>query len=192
MRDLDIRKSLHKRISSLFRDDPDLLIVDELALCQGDARVDVAVINGSLHGFEIKSSRDTLERLPAQQEIYGRVLDTMTLVLSEGHLEKAKTIIPKWWGIIRVKEKHRSLFLKQIRKPQVNNHIDCYHLAQLLWREEALIILQKHGLANRLKSKPRRFLWHALSESFTHSELNKLVRETLRNRLNWRVASTQM
>ena len=59
MRDVDIRRALRTRV----RDSDDMkeaLVVDELGLCQGRARIDLAVVNSSLHGYEIKSERDTL------------------------------------------------------------------------------------------------------------------------------------
>ena len=34
--------------------------VEELGVCRGRVRVDVAVVNGTLHGYEIKSDRDSL------------------------------------------------------------------------------------------------------------------------------------
>jgi hypothetical protein len=49
-------------------------MLDEFGLEHGEVRVDVAVINGELHGYEIKSERDTLERLPRQVKAYSAVL----------------------------------------------------------------------------------------------------------------------
>ena len=37
------------------RSGPGTLIVEELGLCEGAVRIDVAAINGSIHGYEIKS-----------------------------------------------------------------------------------------------------------------------------------------
>jgi len=58
------------------------------------------VINGELHGFELKSERDTLARLEDQAELYSQVFDRMTLIIAKRHLEKAVPKIPRWWGII--------------------------------------------------------------------------------------------
>ena len=79
--------------------DRNTLIVEELGLCRGTARVDIAVVNGQLSGYEIKSDRDTLSRLPAQMATYSRVFDTMTAVVAERHLGSTKAIIPDWWGV---------------------------------------------------------------------------------------------
>ena len=44
---------------------------------------DIAVINCSIHGYEIKSDLDTLMRLPQQLEFYAMTLQKLTLVV--GH-----------------------------------------------------------------------------------------------------------
>lgn len=98
-RDIDIRQKLHKELSSQYKNRTDTIVVDELNLCQGDARIDIAVVNGKIHGYEIKSESDTLERLPNQISIYNQVMDTVTIVTAEKHLEKVKQLIPAWWGI---------------------------------------------------------------------------------------------
>ena len=48
----------------MHRSEPNTVFLEELGLCQGDARVDYAVINGAMNGYEIKSDRDKLVRLP--------------------------------------------------------------------------------------------------------------------------------
>ena len=48
----------------------DVLIIDELGLAHAQSRIDLAVFNGHLHGYEIKSAGDTLERLPRQLSFY--------------------------------------------------------------------------------------------------------------------------
>jgi len=58
MREIDIRRALLADVRQRHRDEPDTLIREELGVCQGIARVDLAVVNGSVHGYEIKSEQD--------------------------------------------------------------------------------------------------------------------------------------
>lgn len=67
-------------------------------LARGACRVDVCVINGHLHGYEIKSDVDTLRRLPLQQQFYSDVLDKATIVVGQRHLDHALETLPAWWG----------------------------------------------------------------------------------------------
>lgn len=186
-RDIDIRQKLHKELSSQYKNRTDTIVVDELNLCQGDARIDIAVVNGKIHGYEIKSESDTLERLPNQISIYNQVMDTITIVTAEKHLEKVKQLIPAWWGIKIVEKKSRSINIRTIRRSKKNFCINSYSLAQLLWKDEALSILEKVGLDKGYRSKPRIKMWERLAENLPLDKLQCCVRQSLKNRKGWRV-----
>ncbi len=192
LRDLDIRKRLYcsKEFLSQKKKDPETFFIDEFGICQGSARVDIAIINGSIHGYEIKSSLDTLTRLNDQVNEYGKVLDTVTLVVSEKHYLKAKDMIPKWWGLIKVVGNREGFKIINKRAPKQNNFLDPFAIAQLLWREEALSILEELGLAKGYRGKPRKQIWEKLVSSLPMDELKFYVRYTIKARwLNcgWRV-----
>lgn len=89
-----IRSAITAQLRAQFGDDPDSLIIEELGLCHGSARVDVAVINGCIHGIEIKSDCDKLDRLPRQIRVYSSVLDEVTLVVAPRLSAKALAMIP--------------------------------------------------------------------------------------------------
>jgi hypothetical protein len=186
MRDIDIRRKL--RVDRrLHFGEADTRIVEELGLCQGIARVDIAVVNGSIHGYEIKSERDTLERLPAQIDIYSRALDLVTVVTAPTHVEKVRKMVPQWWGIWTAVQGKEGLRLRSSRKALQNPDVIPFALAQLLWREEALEVLDKYGLANGMRSKPRQELWHRLASGLPLEDLGNIVRDRLRRRgANWR------
>ncbi len=64
MNDYNIRNELKRRLAARYAEDSDTIILDELRLRHGAARIDVALVNGIIHGFELKSEKDTLKRLP--------------------------------------------------------------------------------------------------------------------------------
>src|SRR6266849_8615145 len=99
MNDAQIRIATKQALFVQHRGDAETVIFDELGVQHGVARIDLAVVNGELHGFELKSDRDTLARLPEQVESYGRVFDRVTLVVEERHLRRAVEMVPEWWGI---------------------------------------------------------------------------------------------
>src|SRR5713226_6200533 len=78
MKDSQIRDALKSDLLARYSQDPDTVIIDELGLRHGASRIDVVVVNGNLHGFELKSDRDTLKRLPRQTGIYNSILDFVT------------------------------------------------------------------------------------------------------------------
>jgi hypothetical protein len=186
MRDVEIREALHERLGSRYGSDPAVRVVDEMAVLSGACRVDIAVINGRLEGLEIKSERDTLERLPRQVELYGRVFDRMTMVCAERHLEKAIEAVPGWWGVeVASRNGVGAVALKRVRAARANRGVEAKAVAQLLWRDEALGALTALGADGGLRSKPRRVLWGALAGALPARELRKLVRERLRARRDW-------
>lgn len=188
MRDRDIRSRLRAELQALFAHDAgDTRIVDELGVCQGAVRVDVAVINGKLHGYEIKSERDTLERLPTQQAAYSRVFDRMTIVVGHSHAAKAREAIPPWWEVqVADAVFGGGVTLDVVRRGSENPCVEADALVQLLWRNEALQLLELSGGAEGMRSKPRKAIWQRLTQALTLHELQAAVRATLKARRGWR------
>lgn len=188
MRDYDIRTALKQKLKSINVIEPDTLIIDEVGLCKGAVRVDIAVVNGTFNGYEIKSEQDTLERLPLQEEVYSRTFDTVTIVTSGRHVNKIMERVPCWWGITEALMRGGEVWFQVIRQPALNPHIDPFSLVQLLWRDEAVTVLKERGLAEGMLSKPRRALWQRIADNLSVEELREVVRECLKARANWRAA----
>lgn len=188
MRDSDIRKIVISDLKKQNDNDPKTIIIEELGLCEGDARIDIAVINGSIHGYEIKSDSDTLKRLPSQIEIYSRTLEYVTIIIGGRHLKSAIELIPKWWGIIDSIQTNNGILLRPRRKFRPNPNLDPFAVVKLLWRNEAMVALKQRDLQHGLSKKPRSELWERLAENLSISELLSLVSDTLKSRSSWRFA----
>lgn len=188
MRDPEIREELHRRLQLRHSSDPNVRIVDEMSVLTGECRIDVALINGRLEGFEIKSDGDSLTRLPRQALAYGRVFDRLTVVCAERHLEAALELLPEWWGVEVAEQSGARTRIVRKRATRANPAIEPRAIAQLLWRSEALAALEELNAAHGLRNKPRRTLWSALADTAPRRELRALVRETLRARQGWLAA----
>lgn len=186
MCDLDIRLALRKRLALEHQHDQSALIIEELGLCEGMARIDIAVINGHIEGYEIKSDRDTLYRLPNQLEIYGKTLDRVTVVAGAQHISKIAELVPQWWGIEEVSCEEGEISFTLIRHPSLNPSIDPHSVVQLLWRGEAIEVLKDLGLSKGMLTKPRTALWSKLADSLPIEELCSIIRTRLSLRENWR------
>src|SRR5687768_13175586 len=99
MRDRDVRQAIRQHLHALHDGDYETRIVEEMSVWSGTVRIDIAVINGELAGFELKSDQDTLDRLPLQADVYSRVFDRVTLVVGKKHVKKALSLIPAWWSV---------------------------------------------------------------------------------------------
>lgn len=181
--DKDIRKLLHSKLEKEYLDGR---VVHELSLSNGNAIIDIAVIDELMHGYEIKSAKDTLVRLPNQINYYNQVFDKLTLVVDSSHIDKALEIIPDFWGVIECIEREGNLELIEIRKSKLNEHINPYMLSQLLWKQESLNILKEKELHKGVLSKTRKYIWARMAETIPIEELRRVVTNQLKNRPNWR------
>lgn len=187
--DADIRKLLFNSFlkEQDYIKESDTVIINELDVCAGVSRADIAVINGKIHGYEIKSKQDNLERLPSQIESYNLIFDTMTIVTYESHLKKVKEIIPKWWGIKCVYEKNGDVMIKNIRKPKENNNINIQNVAMLLWKDEMIdLILSHSNITKGYKSKTRYDLSQLIKQNIDGNTVQEYVRNVLKTRTNWK------
>lgn len=191
--DKDIRNLLLNEIMKKkeFISDPHCKLVHEMDVCCGCARIDIAVINGQLHGFEIKSECDNLERLPSQIDYYNKVFDTLTLVVSEKYCDKTKEIIPEWWGLYCIKKSETGASIEIVRSPTKNPKVDPLNLSQMLWKEELFELLTHNGLTKGIKSKTRYQLGKIAVKYIKNTEIASFVREKLKNRKSWKALELQ-
>lgn len=187
MNEAEVKKTLYKtELAKLSLEDPSTRIVEEFCILGGKVRVDISAINGQLHGYEIKSSADNLERLPRQQQFYNQVFDKISIVADEKHVVKAVKIVPPCWGLISASNGPAGVYLETIWPARQNFEVDANALVQLLWREECLTILRVHGKGRGLSAKSRKYLWKVLVAELDLATIKSSVRNCLKYRLDWR------
>lgn len=171
--DTIIRQALVNRLNEEYAADSEYRVIPELGVWHGTARMDVtAVVNGVMHGFEIKSDRDTLSRLPDQREAYNSVFDKVTLVVGARHFVDAFKMVPEWWGIETVRmSEGGSISFNVIREPKDNPAQDSISIARLLWRHQALDLLESIGKAQGVRSKPRDAIYARIAQSVELEDL---------------------
>lgn len=191
--DLNIRCALKEELQSRHAQDKKVRIIEELGVSHGVARIDIAVVNEIMHGYEIKSDQDTLQRLPEQMNIFNAVFDKITLVVGKNHLYEAIKMIPDWWGVVVAKiDSNGSIVFHVIREGEKNESQNIVSIARLLWREEALRILEQTGEARGFYSKPRDCIYEKLSTVLDQNTLSSKVRETIFFRSDWRLDAPLM
>ena len=156
-RDPDIRSVLMCELGKEFSNPSHDLILEEFG-CK-TVRIDVAVVNGSLHGFEIKSDSDSLIRLGAQVDQYGRIFDFMTLICGRKLFSAARKVVPDWWGLRLARIENGAVTLAEIRRPKQNRFQDKAALARMLWKDEALRCLRRKGYKNVTSKNSAQEIW---------------------------------
>ena len=95
--------------------------------------------------------------------------------------------VPKWWGvIIRHAGSRRTIKFETWRPAEPNLRVDALSVARLLWKSEAAAILSKLGEPGSFLRQPRAKLYERLADSLELAQLQRRVRNCLRNRKNWR------
>lgn len=185
--DSDVRSALLRTVFAEHVANPNTLVVQEMGLARGACRVDVCVINGHLHGYEIKSDVDTLRRLPLQQQFYSDVLDKATLVVGQRHLQHALEVLPHWWGVRAVSRGARNAVRMELVRPaKLNPAVSKTAVAALLWRDEiSALIVARNDDRSALRGN-RAALCERLDELYSLAEIRALVREQLKRRPDWR------
>lgn len=179
-RDVDIRKVLLANLEVKYSDSSHDLIVEEFG-CK-TARADVAVINGFLHAYEIKSDSDSLDRLPSQIDAYQGVFEYVTLICGRRLLERARTAIPKWWGLQRAEFRDGGVLIHELRTAKPNPNQNPFAVARMLWKTEALAVLRRFGHRGVTSRCTADEVWNAVAAHVPITELTNEVRQAIKAR----------
>jgi hypothetical protein len=182
--ELDLRTALRAQLRPGLS--AEAQIIEELGIEHGGARIDLAVVNGCLLGFEIKSDFDTLDRLAIQMHAYHRVFDELSIVTTAQFVEAVRQLLPAWWGIWQASvDADGAVSLQCVREASPNPRQDILSLLSLLWRDEAFALLQQH--AGKAKSKLTRAQVYAqLAQVSDLATVRDWVSHALRHRTEWR------
>jgi hypothetical protein len=190
--DSEIRSALKLSLQSGIDASSGAKLVDELTLPSKVARIDIALLDGILHGYEIKSDRDTLSRLSHQAAVYNALFDRMTVVVGLTHAAAALRMVPVWWSVhLAQKESSGAISFSVLREGLSNPTPDVHVLVRMLWKREALELLQqlRKGAVNRNDTKA------SLCNQLVHcpcspSVLRNAVCEKLMLREDWKFAAS--
>ena len=181
-----IRAEIRARLPRLLRKSIGVRVIDELEICSGKARADMAIISDLLIGVEIKGPKDRLDRLPKQIEHYSKCFDQVILVVDESLSVDAASLIPQWWGIVQVSIRDGNNNFKLVRRPLQNQFVDVEMILALLWRPEIEVLFSQETGSPPPSRASKRRLREILLYNQSHIELKSAGIEILRNREEWR------
>jgi hypothetical protein len=180
-RDPDIRSALRDLLASSVTD-TDTLVVEELPIAFGFVKMDVAVLNGRLEGYEIKSDRDRLNRLGRQMELYAPLFDRLTVITTARHVERVRAEVPPWCGISTVDVKDEHMVFTSDRPALSNPDWDVLAVLFLLWQSETVALARAHGLTRIARDVAKGLIHRQLSRRVDHDVLRAAVLDRLRRR----------
>lgn len=180
MKDRDIRDLTLKELYQKHEGEKNTKIINEMGLINGQSRVDIAVVNGILHGYELKSESDNLLRLPQQIQNYNKIFERMTIVVDRKYVDAVGEIIPEWWGIKTIKKNKTGLItLKKGRKVKTQ---DEEALLNLLWKEEYNGLIDLLEYPKSYKKMRKKDLFNLVLNDKRQSIIKKYIYDALRCR----------
>lgn len=160
------------------------VLINEMVYANWKGRADLAVANGHLQAFEIKSDLDSLRRLDRQIEIYLERFEKLTLVVSLKFLKPVLQLAPQNVGVWVAFEENSTTHLKVIRHGKKKKIEDRMILIDYLLRDEIYNFLSsqqvnvrrsdpRSHLANLAKTQPisklRAYMLNAIKARFDRS-----------------------
>ena len=189
MKDIDIRNGLKNTLLKKYVDDSESFLIDEFNVSLGVVRADIALFNGVMHAYEIKSECDTLKRLDNQIYEYNKFFEYVTVVSCEKFMNRVLESVPENCGLILAKNGKDGVKFKQVRKAKKNKGIDKICLAKALWKDEMIEILENKQYNRGFKSKSKPLLYEILAQEFSANQLVQIVKNKIKKRAKLAVES---
>jgi hypothetical protein len=147
----------------------------------GGCKADVAILNGTATVYEIKSERDSLNRLERQVAAYATVFAKVYVIAAEGHVQAIARAVPDFVGIMQLNRRHRISTLREaIDQPERTSPSAIFDSIRTV---EARMILSSLGVM--IPDMPNTLLHSVLREQFvkldpaqTHAEMVKVLKRT--------------
>jgi len=144
------------------------------------SRVDFLTINGHTTSYEIKSELDNFSKLSKQMADYILAFEYNYLVVDELHVEKAKDVVEKSFGLWSYKggkfRIHKKATLNQQLNPQVQ--------LSLLTKQERLRYFSDQGNIDKILS--------ANSKDFINQEFKMILKQRYKNRWQFLTAHQEV
>ena len=162
----------------------DAVLINEMVYANWSRRADLAVANGHLHAFEIKSDFDSLRRLEGQIAIYLERFDKLTVVVAPKYLSSVLEMTPPQVAVWCALEEESGVRIKVVRAGRKQRVENRDVLIDYLLRDELYCFLSTHGIQVRRSdsrshlvslarmeplSKLRAYVLHALKERYKES-----------------------
>lgn len=136
MNEFEIKASLIDKILT-DRGAENLTLCTELPFSDGNRRADLVILTPeSSEAFEIKSEKDSLEKLPDQLQDYKGAFNAVSVVVAKKHLASARHLIDSDIGILSVINGQ----LRYVRKPQKKIRLDKFKILSTLTHKQLMDI----------------------------------------------------
>ncbi len=155
------------------------VLINEMVIANWSRRVDLAVANGKLHAYEIKSDSDTLKRLNGQLHAYLARFDKTTVVCAPRFTKNVINTTPNFVEVVEVEKNNSGISFRTMRRGALKIVRDKEMLISFLLKPELAALAELKSLASNLSSR-KNLEEHAMSVSI--AKLRQHVLECLKRR----------
>jgi hypothetical protein len=128
----------------------------------GECKADIAILNHTSRAYEVKSERDSLNRLQRQVTAYAGVFAQVYVIAAEDHVDAVRALVPEDIGLMRLSRRYELSYLRQaVDRPERTTPAAIFDSIRT---EEAREILLSLGF--RVPAVPNTELSSVLRESF--------------------------
>jgi hypothetical protein len=118
MTETEIRNALINRLAAS-ASGAEASFISEMFVDKFNRRADLVMANGKLSVFEIKSERDTLDRLKGQISSYINFFEEVTIVCAHRHRQNVEAIVPENIGVWLIGSDGRLSVLRKAKAAQL-------------------------------------------------------------------------
>lgn len=127
-----------------------------------ECKADIAILNHTSRGYEVKSERDSLNRLDRQVTTYAKVFAQVYVIAAENHVDAVRASVSEDVGLMRLSRRYELSCIRQaVDQPERTSPAAIFDSIRT---EEARQILVSLGL--RIPVVPNTELSSVLRESF--------------------------
>jgi hypothetical protein len=111
----------------------------------GECKADLAILNGTAKVYEVKSERDSLNRLERQVATYAKVFAQVYVIAAESHIDAVITSVPRDVGILLLNSRHQIQTLRDAAdRPECTSPVAIFDSIRT---DEARRILLSQGIS---------------------------------------------
>jgi len=179
LREHDIKMALIVRLHQKGLLD-NAVLINEMVVAKWSRRADLALANGTLQAFEIKSDYDSLKRLDGQLETFNSRFEKVTVVCAPKFTVEVLSRVSHETEVLEVSKNNDSIIFKVIQRGKTRNIKDKKILIGFLLKKEIQLLLRNNGLPHAVNLAREELESECLKLSV--SSIRSFVLDTLKNR----------
>lgn len=125
----------------------DATIINEMVVANWSRRADLAIANGHLQAFEIKSDFDSLKRLDGQLKIFNSRFEKVTIVCAPKFTCEVSKRVSSDVGVVEYQSNNRGVRFKIIQKGRVCSRLNKFVYLGFLLKSEIKDLLNQYEIA---------------------------------------------